>query len=110
MNKENQSLFSITSGKGFYMTFDNGFTVSVQFGVYNYCENFTLDKTFDNNSTESKDAEVACLNKKGRLISLEDFDKEIGDTVIGYLNTNEVLKFMNWVANLPPDYVDKRML
>jgi len=27
--------------------------------------------------------------------------------VIGFLTANEVLDFMNWVANLPPDYAEQ---
>lgn len=31
--------FRITGGRGFQMKFPNGYTVSVQFGMNNYCEN-----------------------------------------------------------------------
>lgn len=30
--------FDIAMGKGFHITFPNGWTVSVQFGAYNYCD------------------------------------------------------------------------
>ena len=32
------SKFRITSGKGFHLTFNNGITISVQWGKMNYCE------------------------------------------------------------------------
>jgi len=60
--------FTITSGKGFWMTFQNGYTVSVQWGFSNYCANREL--FIDDDSAEhppqsseyggwfSKDAEV----------------------------------------------------
>ena len=97
MNENNLSMFRLTDGGGFHMTFANGFTASVQFGPYCYWDEHT--------------AEVACIsNKRDHLIDLSDFKKDEKDTIIGYLTTNEVLDFMNWVANLPPDYVDKRML
>jgi hypothetical protein len=32
-------MFTITNGKGFQIKFANGWTVSVQFGTGNYCEN-----------------------------------------------------------------------
>ena len=97
MNENNISKFTITGDSGFRMRFANGFTASVQFGPYCNCNEHT--------------AEVACIsNKRNLLIYLSDFNKDIEDTVIGYLNTNEVLDFMNWVANLPLDYVDKHML
>ena len=96
MNENNISIFTMIGGRGFHMTFANGFTASVQFGPYYY----------------EHTAEVACISDKtDRLIDLSDFKKDDGDiTVIRGLTTNEVLDFMNWVANLPPDYVDKRML
>lgn len=56
--------FKITGNKGFHITFPNGWTVSVQFGPGNYCENndadFKLPKASD--SWRSKDAEVWCFN------------------------------------------------
>jgi len=95
MNENNISIFTMIGGSGFHMTFANGFTASVQFGPYYY----------------EQTAEVACIsNKTDRLIDLSDFNKDLEDTVIGHLTTNEVLDFMNWVANLPLDYVDKHML
>jgi len=33
-------MFNITNGKGFTMTFANGWTVSVQFGGLNYCQHY----------------------------------------------------------------------
>jgi len=92
MNENNISMFKITGDSGFRMKFANGFTASVQFGPYCNCGKHT--------------AEVACIsNKRNHLIYLSDFNKDLEDTVIGYLTTNEVLDFMNWVANLPLDYV-----
>jgi hypothetical protein len=34
-------MFKITDGKGFHMQFDNGWTVSVQWGRGNYCDNYS---------------------------------------------------------------------
>ena len=33
-------MFKITEGKGFHITFANGYTVSVQFGPDNYCDHY----------------------------------------------------------------------
>ena len=35
-------MFKITDGKGFHMTFANGWTVSVQWGAGNYCPNYSV--------------------------------------------------------------------
>jgi len=107
---ENKSMFYISDGKGFQITFSNGFTASVQFGEFNYCEYYVgLKKPKirkKGKNAHSRDAEVACFDKDGNLISLEGYDKERVDKVIGFLTANEVLDFMNWVANLPPDYAE----
>ena len=58
--------FSITRGKGFHISFENGWTVSVQFGHGNYSDNY--DANFDNISSVeagargSQCAEVWCFN------------------------------------------------
>jgi hypothetical protein len=36
-------VFKITEGKGFQITFANGYTVSVQWGPGNYCDNYTAN-------------------------------------------------------------------
>lgn len=33
-------MFRITRGKGFHVSFPNGYTVSVQFGPGNYCDHY----------------------------------------------------------------------
>ena len=42
MSRFNHSNFSIQGGQGFQITFENGYTVSVQFGQYHYCSNKNL--------------------------------------------------------------------
>ena len=51
--------FAITRRKGFHMSFENGFTLSVQFGAGNYCENhYSWDYSCDRD-WDSKTAEIA---------------------------------------------------
>ena len=51
--------FISTERKGFKMTFDNGLTVSVQWGDCNYCDNKHFDYIpEDNNLDCHKDAEL----------------------------------------------------
>ena len=95
--------FKITIGKGFHVTFENGYTVSVQFGPGNYCQHhgrgvFASDWFAENyacGKEGSADAEVAVWASDGNLIQRPDFD---GDTVQGYVSPEYVLKLMNWAA------------
>ncbi len=108
------SLFKVDYGRGFHLTFANGFTASVQWGKDNYCENrepYNIDKFIQeimHGGASCIDAEVACVTKEGYLIDLDDYQNNKHEQVLGYLSTDEVLQFMSWVANLPEDYVVKR--
>jgi hypothetical protein len=71
--------------KGFTLTFENGYTISVQLGKHNY-------------SNGKWNAEVAAWNTNGG-----DFVQILpneGD-VIGWCEPNQILQLMNKVANLP---------
>jgi hypothetical protein len=74
--------------KGFTITFDNGVTVSVQFGYGNYCEKrFEKDSPFNHTS---KDAEVLAWDKDdNELISPQ-----------GWQSPEQVLNLLNHFANL----------
>jgi len=90
------SFFRITRKKGFHIEFDNGYTVSVQFGPGNYCDNY--DKGIGSEdeicgADGSTCAEVAVL-KKGDLIKMKGWT----DTVEGRVTSEELLKIMNSVA------------
>ncbi|KKL69677.1 hypothetical protein LCGC14_2112510 [marine sediment metagenome] len=76
------------SNKGFHMKFKNGWIISVQFGIGNYCENY-------NNPVEefremgvayaSDDAEVWAWNGN------EHYPKE----PLGYQSPEQILKIIN---------------
>ena len=96
----------ITQGKGFQMTFANGFTASVQFGWQNYCENRNVNRqgfnphTYESDpATECENAEVAFWYDGGELRSLPEWS----DTVRGWLSADEVLEFLNTVADMRED-------
>jgi hypothetical protein len=107
-------MFRITQGRGFHMEFENGWTVSVQFGKYNYCDNQvaheSLDELFNSSSASqplpyapearevmtSPNAEIAAWDADGNWY---DFGN---DTVKGYVTPDEVLEFMNMISALPP--------
>jgi hypothetical protein len=91
--------FKITGGRGFHITFANGWTVSVQFGPGIYCENYDMPISVEGNRKAgekgSGTAEVACWGPDGKMISFGD------DTVKGYQNPAEVLQLLNQAEEKP---------
>ena len=92
--------FISTQNKGFGITFDNGFTISVQWGTENYCENRNLNIDFEDlpnpkemNRWESRNAEIAVFDKDGKIVSVGE-----RDDVIGWLTPNEVAKAIEIVS------------
>ena len=86
------SMFRITQNKGFQMTFENGCTISVQFGYGNYCDNNNHPDGyyFFNGKTmvESSDAEIAIILPNGEFY---DFGN---DLVKGYCSADEVADYI----------------
>ena len=104
------SKFTITGGKGFHLKFENGYTVSVQFGPGSYCENRSLDYVDFNReprskTCESSDAEVAVWDDKGAWVTQRAWDsvhkEALEDMVVGHLSTDEVLKLLVWAQSQP---------
>lgn len=85
-------MFDITKGKGFKLTFANGWTVSVQFGGLNYCQHYNAPDGAGYRGP-SKDAEVAAWDKDGNW---HKFDN--GDTVCGWCGTDDVANFIALIA------------
>lgn len=90
--------FKITQGKGFHITFQNGYTVSVQFGFGSYCDNTKVLDPFKRVypyevEQESSDAEVAVFKGEGDLMALPEFG---GDTLGAHYSPDMVLKLLNW--------------
>ena len=81
--------FVATENKGFGITFENGFGISVQWGTMNYCERKNLGAEYkDEMKTprwESRTAEIAIYKDK-KFIDIGD------DTVIGWCSPDEVAK------------------
>lgn len=93
-------MFKITSGKGFHMTFKNGYTISVQFGPGNYCDNQNLD--WDSRIEPSNTAEIAIWLEGEDLIEFPH-----GDTVKGWCTPDEVAQFISEVKNWEPGKINK---
>lgn len=108
------SHFGISDGKGFHMTFANGWCISVQFGYGNYCGNkeghdgdFDEDYSACNKRLGKRgcsDAEVAVFDPKREMVKLPPFmfdDPEYADVVSGWNGADKVLELMNWTASQP---------
>ena len=100
---------TITEGKGFQITFDNGILVSVQFGCGNYCENYYkhlepdwfYGKERQERMWSSKDAEIAVWDtKKNDKWITDDIFKLAGlggigcDDVAANVNTEQLVKVL----------------
>jgi hypothetical protein len=83
---------------GFAMTFDNGWTISVQWGPGNYCHtrHNDTDNPFDGLSHQyiSPTAEIAVWDKDDNWARLGDTDD-----VKGWVSANDVSKYIAMVAN-----------
>lgn len=90
--KNNQSLFKSTYNHGFQMTFENGLTISVQFGTSNYCSrrNFSSDFRDDlkKDVTDSNTAEIAIWNAEQVWLHFET------DQVKGWVTPDEVAEWI----------------
>jgi hypothetical protein len=95
-------MFTITSGKGFRMQFDNGYQVSVQWGYGNYCEKRFSGIVGDERKEDfylSSTAEVAVMDKNGEFCRIEDIGC-VYDDFQGNMTTKEVLAILNFVEAL----------
>ena len=84
----------ITDGKGLHLTFDNGFTVSIQIGGGNYGDNYDFpigEIRRDNPLPFSRRAEIAILAPGGGLILIGSPDDEYRHSVLGYVPIDRVL-------------------
>ena len=90
------SKFIATRNKGFRMTFENGFAISVQWGPENYCNRKNeedFDKPTNERFWESITAEIAVFNKEGEFIGVDD------NAVAGWLDTDKVAKCITVVQS-----------
>jgi|TARA_R110002074_G_scaffold177791_1_gene341335 hypothetical protein len=88
-------MFSISDNKGFQISFNNGYTVSVQFGGGNYCSNRDLPmKDYGKAVPDSDTAETALMTKDG-------FVEYQGDDVQGHMTPKCVLELLNYAEALP---------
>ena len=89
------SRFLVTRNKGFRMTFENGFAISVQWGPGNYCEkkDEDFDKPQEERFWESRTAEIAIFDSKDdSMITLSE------NNVDGWLTPDKVAKVITMVS------------
>ena len=85
------SKFTTSYNKGFRMTFGNGFSISVQWGVGNYCEkkeSGQWDESTKYAEWDSNSAEIAVFDKDGEFITITNYP----DVVAGWLSSDTVAK------------------
>lgn len=89
-------MFRICDQKGFHITFENGYTVSVQFGPGNYSDNYDLSGIdhYGKPVPPSSTAETALLGPNGEFIEYK------GDDVQGRQTPEDVLELLNYAAGI----------
>jgi hypothetical protein len=93
------SKFVSTRNKGFFMEFENGFGISVQYGTENYCEkkNTTINPTdpMEHTRWDSLSAEIAVFEGEEMI----NISSDGVDAVIGWLGTDDVAKIIAIVSS-----------
>ena len=99
-------MFESATGHGFRMTFNNGYSVSVQWGPSNYCTNRNKDLSLRGTGMDSKTAECAVISPNGHFVQMDGWH----DDTNGYMNADDVLALMTRVATyVPGKYVLDRL-
>ena len=93
------SKFVATRNKGFAMTFNNNYTISVQWGTENYCEkkHTTIHPTdpMEHKRWDSLSAEIAVFDDEEMI----NISSDGVDAVIGWLGTEDVAKVITIVSS-----------
>ena len=97
------SRFLATRNKGFRMTFENGFAISVQWGPGNYCEkkDEDFDKPEKERFWESCSAEIAVIDTNNNMQENSSVGMiSLGrDTVEGWVSADQVAKVITIVQS-----------
>ncbi len=94
MEEVEKKKLKITHNKGFHITFENGWTVSVQFGVGNYCENYNNDvKEF------REIGKVGYASDTAEIWAWDLDTNRYPPEPLGYQTPEQILKFMNKIKN-----------
>tara|TARA_R110000822_G_scaffold48453_5_gene127611 strand:+ start:1067 stop:1432 length:366 start_codon:yes stop_codon:yes gene_type:complete len=93
-------MFSITENKefrkkGFQITLENGYTVSVQFGPNNYCANMGID---DKSTSWTAETAIMDCNK--------NFHEYNSGDVQGHMTPGDLVDLLNYAIDLPMKTID----
>lgn len=94
--------FKLIPNKGFQLTFENGNTISVMFGVGNYCSNRNTLKITDGYMV-SDTAEIAIRDNEGRW---HNFGY---DSVKGYIDSNEVAQWVSFASSMSINPIQNKL-
>jgi hypothetical protein len=86
---------------GFALTFDNGYTISVQWGPMHYCGNRDLNTPWiggEFQPYESRTAEIAATRPNGSYLQLGEYDD-----VVGWLLADEVARYITTLSGATPE-------
>ena len=103
------SRFSNSEGRGFHLTFDNDWTISVQFSGGHYCDNknesydWARNRVMDSIPVHSSNAEIAVWRRNDGLIYLEN------DNVRGWTSADEVARVIHKVSTAKSTLTNKQM-
>jgi len=108
MLKISKSPINRSLAVGFTLEFSNGWTVSIQFGDHNYCNNsVNLKSLFASEVHGAILEDVKCINAEvAAWDSNEEWYDFGSDTVKGYLDADEVSDFIHMIRNLEENYND----
>lgn len=100
--------FGVNQNKGFHITFENGVTISVQFGYGNYCENREKQELSNAQRfkfTKSVNAEVGIWDKDSRWITKHCKALGTKGDVAGWLRPSTVAKAITWASRVDPSKI-----
>lgn len=108
-------MFTSCENKGFQIQFSNGYKVSCQFGVFNYCSRWSVEPNafrseMNEKRVSSENCEVAIIDTKaadidncfvtGRILKDMGLDIENDTMVAGYVSADDVGKIIAYVKDL----------
>lgn len=78
---------------GFQLTFKNGYSLSVKWSPFHYCDNNDYRATHH----ESNTCEIACFNRRNdKFVPLAEHDD-----VVGWVTPDDLAKYISEVSNWP---------
>lgn len=83
--------------RGMKMTFENGWTLSIQFGSANYCENRYISGVPVNFPDHCPNAEIAIFHSNGEWHTFDD-----GQQVKGWVKTDDIPHWIKVASELEP--------